>query len=50
MHRRKGRQDTIELNQAESRRFVEALHAKPKAPNSRVKRALKLYRASVTER
>lgn len=44
------RHETIKLNQAESRRFVAALLEKPKAPNARMKRALKLHRESVTER
>jgi len=34
------RHDTVKLNQAESRRFVAALLAKPKAPNARLERAL----------
>ncbi len=44
------RHETVRLNQAESRRFVAALLAPPKAPTKRMKAALALHRGSVTER
>ncbi len=44
------RHETVKLNQAESRRFVAALLARPKAPTKRMKDALALHRGSVTER
>jgi uncharacterized protein (DUF1778 family) len=42
--------ETIRLDQAESRRFVEALLAPVSAPTPRMKSALALYRDTVTER
>lgn len=44
------RHDTVKLNQAESRRFVNALLAPPKAPTKRMRAALELHRKTVTER
>lgn len=44
------RHDTVKLNQAESRRFVNALLAAPKAPTKRMRSALELHRKTVTER
>lgn len=44
------RHDTVKLNQVESRRFVEALLAKPKAPTKRLRAALDLHRNTVIER
>lgn len=38
----------IVLNAEQSRRFVEALLAPPRPPTERMKRALKLYRKTVT--
>jgi uncharacterized protein (DUF1778 family) len=38
----------IELNMEQSRRLVEALLAPPRRPTERMKRALKLYRETVT--
>ncbi len=43
------RHDFIQLNESESRRFVEALLAPPAEPAERVADALKLYRDTVTE-
>lgn len=43
------RHDTVKLNQAESRRFVEALLAPAKAPTKRMRGALELHRKTVTE-
>lgn len=42
--------ETIRLNQAESQRFVKALLAPVKAPAKRIKEAIALHRATVTER
>jgi uncharacterized protein (DUF1778 family) len=44
------RQQTVALSQKESRNFVEALLARPKAPTKRMREALALHRKSVTER
>ena len=44
------RHDSIQLNEAESRRFVEALLAPPTKPTERFARALKLHQETVTER
>lgn len=44
------RHDSIQLNESESRRFVEALLAPPAKPAKRTVDALKLYRETVTER
>jgi uncharacterized protein (DUF1778 family) len=44
------RHDTVKLNQAESRRFVEALLSPIKEPAKRMRTALDLHRKSVTER
>lgn len=44
------RHETVKLNQTESRRFVAALLAPPKAPTKRMKAGLALHRNSVTER
>jgi uncharacterized protein (DUF1778 family) len=41
--------DTVRLSQAESRRFVNALLAPGKAPAQRLKDAIALHRATVTE-
>ncbi len=41
--------EVIRLNPEESRRFLKALLAPPRAPTKRFKTALKSYRASVTE-
>ncbi len=41
--------DTVRLNQVESQRFVKALLAPMKAPAKRLKDALALHRATVTE-
>lgn len=38
----------IILNAAESQRFVDALLATPRKPSSRIKRAIKAYRKTVT--
>lgn len=43
------RHDFIQLNESESRRFVEALLAPPAKPSNRIADALKLYRDTVTE-
>lgn len=40
--------DRIVLNTEQSRRFVEALLAKPAAPTARMREAMKLSRAKVT--
>lgn len=40
--------ERIELNAEQSRRFVEALLAPPRAPSARMKRAMRLYRRTVT--
>jgi uncharacterized protein (DUF1778 family) len=40
--------ERVVLNARESRRFVEALLAPPRPPTERMKRSLKLYRATVT--
>jgi uncharacterized protein (DUF1778 family) len=40
--------DRVVLNAEHSRRFVEALLAKPAAPTARMKEAMKLSRAKVT--
>jgi len=42
--------DTVRLTQAESLRFVQALLAPSKAPTKRLKDAILLHRATVTER
>lgn len=42
--------ETIQLNQAESERFLKALTAPPAKPTARMARALELYRQTVTER
>lgn len=44
------RHDTVKLNQEESKRFVNALLGPAKAPNKRVRAALKLHGSTVTER
>ncbi len=44
-----GEHQTIRLNEAESRRFVDALLAPPRPPTRRMKRAVALYRRSVRE-
>lgn len=44
------RHDSIQLNEAESRRFVEALLAPPAEPTERFVKALKLHQETVTER
>jgi uncharacterized protein (DUF1778 family) len=44
------RHDTVRLSQAESRRFVAALLARPKSPAKRTREALALHRRTVTER
>jgi uncharacterized protein (DUF1778 family) len=44
------RHDSIQLNEAESRRFVEALLAPPTKPTARFAKALKLHQETVTER
>ncbi len=44
------RHDTVRLNQAESRRFVEAVLAPVKPPTKRMRTALDLHRKTVTER
>jgi len=44
------RHDSIQLNEAESRRFVEALLAPPVKPTERFTKALKLHQGTVTER
>ncbi|HEV8541912.1 MAG TPA: DUF1778 domain-containing protein [Verrucomicrobiae bacterium] len=44
------RQEVIQLNAEESRRFVEALLAPTAPPTRRMKRAAKLYRRTVVER
>ena len=43
------RQNTIRLNSQQSREFVEALLATPRAPTTAMKRALKRYSRTVTE-
>lgn len=43
------RHEFIQLNESESRRFVEALLVPPSKPADRVADALKLYRDTVTE-
>jgi uncharacterized protein (DUF1778 family) len=43
------RHDSIQLNEAQSRRFVEALLAPPSKPTKRFTKALKLYQETVTE-
>jgi uncharacterized protein (DUF1778 family) len=42
--------ETIQLNQAESERFLKALTAPPAKPTARMARALELYKQTVTER
>jgi uncharacterized protein (DUF1778 family) len=42
--------ETIQLNQAESERFLKALVAPPAKATARMARALELYRETVTER
>jgi uncharacterized protein (DUF1778 family) len=42
--------ETIQLNQAESERFLKALVQPPAKPTARMARALELYRETVTER
>ncbi len=42
--------DSIQLNEAESRRFVEALMVPPGKPTERFTKALKLHQETVTER
>lgn len=42
--------ETIQLNRAESERFLKALTAPPTKPTVRMARALKLYKQTVTER
>lgn len=42
--------ETIQLNQAESERFLRALTAPPGKPTARMTKALELYRQTVTER
>ncbi len=44
------RHDSIQLNEAESRRFVEALLIPPTKPTKRFAKALKLHQETVTER
>ncbi len=44
------RHDSIRLNEAESRRFVEALLAPPAKPTERFAKALKHHQETVTER
>lgn len=44
------RHHVVRLNQAESQRFVKALTAPLKQPTKRMRDALALHRASVTER
>jgi len=44
------RHDSIQLNEFESRRFVEALLAPPTRPTERFVRARKLHQETVTER
>jgi uncharacterized protein (DUF1778 family) len=44
------RHDSIQLNEAESRRFVEALLAPLTKPTARFAKALKLHQETVTER
>lgn len=44
------RHNVVRLNQTESQRFVKALIAPPRQPTKRMKTALALHQASVTER
>lgn len=44
------RYDSIQLNESESRRFVEALLAPPAKPTERFAKALRLHQATITER
>ena len=44
------RHDSVQLNEAESRRFVEALQAPPTKPTERFTSALKLHQETVTGR
>jgi uncharacterized protein (DUF1778 family) len=44
------RHNTVKLSQSESRRFVDALLAPPKAPTKRMRTALDLHGKTVTER
>lgn len=44
------RHDSIQLNESESRRFVEALLAPPVKPTARFVKAFKLHQETVTER
>jgi uncharacterized protein (DUF1778 family) len=41
------RRKVVHLNAEDSRRFVEALLAPPRPPTARMKRAMKLYRATI---
>ena len=44
------RYESIQLNQAETERFLKALTAPPQQATPRMAKAIDLYRASVTER
>jgi uncharacterized protein (DUF1778 family) len=44
------RHETIQLNQAESERFLKDLTAPPAKPTARMAKALKLHRQTVAER